>query len=63
MEATNTTLTIYFDGQFYIGLFERIENNKISVCKYIFGAEPKDYEVYELVLNKYYSLRVIISRD
>ena len=57
MEATNTTLTIYFDGQFYIGLFERIENNKISVCKYIFGAEPKDYEVYELVLNKYYSLR------
>ncbi|MDE6504461.1 MAG: YjdF family protein [Clostridia bacterium] len=57
MEEASATLTIYFDGQFYIGLFERIEKNKLSVCKYIFGAEPKDYEVYELILSKYYSLR------
>lgn len=57
MEEASVTLTVYFDGQFYIGLFERTEKNKLSVCKYIFGAEPKEYEVYELILNKYYGLR------
>ncbi len=27
------------------------------MCKVTFGAEPKDYEVYEFVLNNYYRLR------
>ena len=28
-----------------------------SVCKVTFGAEPKDYEVYDFVLKNYYQLR------
>lgn len=27
------------------------------MCKVTFGAEPKDYEVYDFVLKNYYRLR------
>lgn len=57
MDATGVTLTVLFDPPFWIGLFEKEENGQYSVCKYTFGPEPKPYEVYELVLNKYYRLR------
>ena len=50
-------LTVYFENPFWIGVFERIENGKLSVCKVTFGAEPKDYEIQEFVLKNYYSLQ------
>ena len=46
-----TKLTVYFDDPFWVGVFERIEDRKLSVCKVTFGAEPKDYEVWEFVLK------------
>ena len=39
-------LTVYFDDPFWVGVFERIEDGKLSVCKVTFGGEPKDYEVH-----------------
>ena len=44
-------LTVYFEEPFWVGVFERIENGRLSVCKVTFGAEPRDYEVWELVLK------------
>ena len=52
-----TKLTVYFDDPFWVGVFERIEDGKLSVCKVTFGAEPKDYEVWEFVLKHYYELK------
>ena len=51
-----TNLTVYFDDPFWVGVFERIEDSKLSVCKVTFGAEPKDYEVWEFVLKHYCEL-------
>ena len=50
-------LTVYFEEPFWIGVFEKIENGKLSASKVTFGAEPKDYEVYEFILKHYYNLR------
>ncbi|MDO4961911.1 MAG: YjdF family protein [Eubacteriales bacterium] len=50
-------LTVFFDEPFWIGVFERIEKEKLSVAKITFGAEPKDYEVYAFILKHYYDLR------
>ena len=50
-------LTVYFDEPFWVGVFERIEDGKLSAAKVTFGTEPKDYEVYEFVLKHYYSLQ------
>lgn len=54
-------LTVFFDNPFWIGVFERIENGKIQVCKVVFGQEPKDYEVHEFLLKNYFKLK--FSKD
>ena len=50
------TLTIYFEDPFWVGVFERIEEGRLSVCRVTFGAEPKDYEVYEFLLRNWHGL-------
>lgn len=50
-------LTVYFENPFWVGVFERIENEKLSACKVIFGAEPKDCEILEYVLRHYNKLK------
>ena len=57
MDKVSGKLTVYFEAPFWIGVFERFENGKLSVCKVTFGAEPKDYEVQEFILKKFYVLR------
>lgn len=57
MDKVSGRLTVFFEDQFWVGVFERVWEGKLSVCKVTFGAEPKDYEVYDLVLRKYVSLR------
>ena len=48
---------MYFEEPFWVGIFERIEDGKLSVAKVTFGAEPKDYEVQEYVQKYYFSLK------
>lgn len=57
MDKVSIKLTVYFENPFWIGVFERIENGKLSVAKVTFGAEPKDYEVLEYILKNYYRLQ------
>ena len=54
---TKGKLTVYFEAPFWVGVFERYESGRLSVCKVTFGAEPKDYEVYDFVLRHYYELK------
>ncbi len=42
-------------------MFERVSEGKLSACKITFGAEPKDYEVYNFVLKNYYRLRFSLA--
>lgn len=57
MDKVISKLTVFFEEPFWIGIFERIENGKLSVAKVTFGAESKDYEVWEYILKHYYSLQ------
>lgn len=56
-------LTVYFEDPFWVGVFERIENGKLSVCKVTFGEQPKDCEVWQFILEKYYQLKFSRSVD
>ena len=47
----------FFEEPFWVGIFERVENGKLSVSKVTFGTEPKDYEIWEFVLKEYDRLR------
>ena len=57
MEKVSGKLTVYFEDPFWVGVFERIEDGKLSVSKVTFGAEPKDYEVQEYIQKCYSSLK------
>ena len=57
MDKVLGKLTVFFEEPFWVGVFERVSDGRLSVCKVTFGAEPKDYEVYEFVLKNYYRLR------
>ena len=48
-----TSLTVFFEDPFWVGVFERVDDGKLSVCKVTFGAEPKDYDVWEFILQNY----------
>ena len=50
------TLTVFFDGQFWVGIFERIDSGKLTVARVVFGAEPKDQQIHEYVLLNYFKL-------
>lgn len=40
-----------------MGLYEREDDGRYEVAKVTFGAEPKDYEVYEYFLSNRHILR------
>ena len=47
MDKVSGKLTVFFEDPFWVGVFERIEDGRLSVAKVTFGAEPKDYEVQQ----------------
>lgn len=51
-----SSITVLFDEPFWIAIYERQFGNKYEACKITFGAEPKDYEVYDYLLKNYESL-------
>ena len=57
MKTIKCKLTVYFAEPFWVGVFERICDGKLSVAKVTFGAEPKDYEVQEYIQKCYFSLK------
>ena len=57
MKKISGKLTVFFENPFWVGIFENFENNNLSVCKVSFGSEPKEYEIYNFILKKFYDLR------
>ncbi len=57
MDEQGVKLTVFFEGPFWVGVFERVSEGKLTVCRVTFGAEPKDGEVWEFVLRNYYKLK------
>ena len=45
-------LTVLFESPFWVGIFEKEQDGKYSVARIVFGAEPRDFEVFEFVINK-----------
>ena len=51
--SASSTLTVYHDGQFWVGLVEHIEDGKLGVARIIFGAEPSDEEILQFVVRRW----------
>ena len=57
MGTSVSRLTVLFEEPFWVGLYERMDRGWYEVCKITFGAEPKDCEVYDFLLQNWSRLR------
>ena len=57
MGNISSRLIVFFEEPFWIGVFERVCDGKLSVAKVTFGAEPMDYEIQEFIIKHYYNLQ------
>ena len=51
--SVSPTLTVYHDGQFWIGLAEHVEGGRYGVARIVFGAEPSDEEILQFVVSEW----------
>lgn len=52
-----SSLTVFFEDPFWVGVYERTDGGRYEACKITFGAEPKDYEVWDFLLKNWGRLR------
>ncbi len=44
-------LTVYHDGQYWVGVVEEEFQGKLKTCRHIFGPEPQNEEILNFVNN------------
>ena len=54
--SVSSTLTVYHDGQFWVGLAEHVEDGRYGAARIVFGAEPSDEEILRFVTSKWAKL-------
>ena len=54
--SVSSTLTVYHDGQFWVGLAEHVEGGRYGAARIVFGAEPSNEEILRFVVNKWAKL-------
>ena len=56
MECDCARLTVCFEAPFWVAVYEREEAGRLTVCRQVFGAEPRDGEVYQWLLASWRTL-------
>jgi len=54
--SVSSTLTVYHDGQFWVGLAEHVEDSRYGIARIVFGVEPSDEEILQFVVSKWEKL-------
>lgn len=57
MNTVVSQMTVYFENPFWVGVWECSNGGSYEVCRVVFGAEPKDFQVYEIICGQYRRLR------
>lgn len=53
MCVSKASLTVYFEPPFWVGLYQREDEDGCRVCKITFGREPRDQEVLAWLLRNH----------
>lgn len=51
--SVSSTLTVYHNGQFWVGLAEHVEDERYGVARIVFGAEPSGEEILQFVVGRW----------
>ncbi len=57
MCVSKASLTVYFEPPFWVGLYQREDEDGCRVCKITFGREPRDQEVLAWLLRNHRRLQ------
>ncbi|MDF2878273.1 MAG: hypothetical protein K0S30_1369 [Clostridia bacterium] len=57
MNDVRVRFTVFFEEPFWIGIYECEYASQYEVNKVTFGAEPKDYEIYEFILIRWQEIK------
>ncbi len=57
MAEVYSEITVLFEEPFWIMIYERTVEKRYEVAKVTFGAEPKDYQVFDYLIKNYDNLR------
>lgn len=60
--SVSSTLTVYHDGQFWVGLAEHVEGGGYGTARIVFGAEPSDEEILRFVVSKWEKLPFLCGK-
>ena len=54
--SVSSTLTVYHDGQFWVGLAKHVEDGGYGAARIVFGTEPSDEEILRFVTSEWEKL-------
>ena len=57
MCLSKASLTVYFEPPFWVGLYQREDEDGCRISKITFGGEPRDQEVLDWLLRRWGELR------
>lgn len=57
--SVSSTLTLFHDGQFWVGVVEHVEDGSLGVARIVFGTEPSNEEVLQFVVNRWEKLSFV----
>lgn len=56
MNKISGKLTVFFDGAFWIGVFEETIDDELRAAKVTFGQEPKESEILSFLFQSYHQI-------
>jgi len=54
--GTESGFTVFFDGRFWVGVFEIVEEGEVRAAKVVFGAEPNAAELWDFARTEAHRL-------
>ncbi|MGN0907657.1 MAG: YjdF family protein [Bullifex sp.] len=57
MDRDSMVMAVFFESPFWVCVFERIRDGKLSVARVVFGAEPGDREILNFLSDHWTELR------
>ena len=57
MEVVKSSLTVFFEDPFWVGIYEVSSNGELRAARIVFGAEPRENELYDWMLQNWSGLR------
>ena len=51
-----TQFTVFFDGQYWVGVLEIVDGGQLRAARHVFGSEPTGPELYEFALHGFTGL-------